>query len=150
MNRLTEYHGEFSLCDSKITAVKMTDNSVDFIFGEGLLYLGGNEGRSRSVMISIPKEDFDYNIVLTKRNNFIAGKEPVYVSQPIEFGQLTDFINHGVSIEIFDEIYYGNRMFWRGVVYRHEKDACGSGGEEILIVNHFPEKINLKVFTEAK
>lgn len=148
MKNFIEFKGQFSLHDSLLTSIEMKESSINFVFGEGLLYFDNkyNNKRSCPIVISIDKDSFDYNIIFSKRLNFVRGEEPIYVSRSIECKELMNLIKDGVEFEVFDEIYYENRLFWRCAVYKYDNGVCVSEGEELLIINNFPDKINFKVF----
>ncbi|MCH5279084.1 MAG: hypothetical protein J1E60_04765 [Christensenellaceae bacterium] len=98
------------LHDCIVDRIEIKDN-VTFTFPDGF-WIQELEGFSKNAAIEISMDDiYDFSCALVHHNAW--GRRPNFYGHKIALAKVSKMLSKGIKIELIDEFYTINHLFWR-------------------------------------
>jgi len=119
-----EVHKNFCLCDTEIDRIVCNDESVRFVFSNGLSIIENEQMKlTRFGYVEFCHgSQAEFNCHIIKRE--ASPKGSVLYGYSLSLAELADMLeNAGHRIELFQEFYNYNSMLWEGVLLPYNADG---------------------------
>lgn len=132
-NHILEW-SKVDLHDSELRKIVIEDsNTVQFVFPNGIYDLSAHREVSAVIECSLESKFFDcledISCVIYRR--FVLFHQLFYYVKDVSFQKLADKLSNGAYLDIIEEYYHADRIFWRGLL----RDGRRSLKFELIVPN---------------